>query len=371
MEEGRKNPFRAGEGRLPPCLAGREREQGILVNMLAELAGRESPERNVVLIGPRSNGKTTLLRWTEQQAEARKIDVVWRTPDKLKTPDDLATALIPPRRWRKALPEELTLGVPVAGVKWNLGGDAQTFEDLLMARCGKRPLVMLLDEAHTLEPGVACNLLNTAQVVGSRQAFLLVCAGTPRLEQTLKDADATFWDKCKTLGVGLLRRDDARRALAEPFERAGMAFEARTLEKAVRSAHGYPIFVQQLGSALWDEAANRAASAVDEEVLQVAARAFDMEKAIFYTRRTEELRHEGLLPAAEAVAKRFSQTSRNVLAYEELEDATGDPEAIARLEYLGYVWRRPGSMNRTPGVPSLMNFVHVHARNRERRPSGR
>ena len=45
--------FTPGTGATPPALTGREREQGVLTECLADLLGGTSPPHDVVLTGPR------------------------------------------------------------------------------------------------------------------------------------------------------------------------------------------------------------------------------------------------------------------------------------------------------------------------------
>jgi len=55
--------FTPGSGAIPPYLAGRSREQGVLGEQLELVASGASPPADVLLIGPRGNGKTALLGW--------------------------------------------------------------------------------------------------------------------------------------------------------------------------------------------------------------------------------------------------------------------------------------------------------------------
>ena len=54
---------------------------------------------------------------------------------------------------------------------------------------------MLLEEAHTLEEGIGCALLNAGQQVGREFPFLLVLAGTPSLRSHLNAMNAYFWNR--------------------------------------------------------------------------------------------------------------------------------------------------------------------------------
>ena len=63
---------------------------------------------------------------------------------------------------------------------------------VLRARARKNPLVLLLDEAHTLDRELGRTLLNASQVVAEELPFLLALAGTPNLETQLNRMGASF-----------------------------------------------------------------------------------------------------------------------------------------------------------------------------------
>ena len=56
--------FAPGSGAAPPVLAGREREQETLSLCLSDLLGGRAPPHDVVLVGPRGNGKAAAARPT-------------------------------------------------------------------------------------------------------------------------------------------------------------------------------------------------------------------------------------------------------------------------------------------------------------------
>ena len=60
-----KHLFTPGTGAVPPYLAGREQEQEYFRDCVEVLKGRNSVSRDLILYGPRGNGKTTLLRYLE------------------------------------------------------------------------------------------------------------------------------------------------------------------------------------------------------------------------------------------------------------------------------------------------------------------
>lgn len=228
-------------------LAGRGTEQREMRNLSHYLkAGRGAP-RDIVLSGPRGNGKTVLLRWFQREIEAAGgIDVLWRTPSDLSDLDALATSLVPPGRFKAMLPDTLPVSIAIGRLGWELGNNTGTLTDLLTVRCNHRPLVVLLDEAHTLDADVGRALLNASQSVSAVSPFLLALAGTPGLEPHLNTMSATFWNRAKQLGVGLLGGGAAAEALTRPLaaQQPPITFEPAALERVVGESQCYPYFVQ-------------------------------------------------------------------------------------------------------------------------------
>lgn len=378
------NPFVPGRGVVPPYLAGREVEQRTLKRIVAYVqAGRGAP-RDVVLCGPRGNGKTVLLRWFQREVDAldEGIEVVWRTPSDLPSVDTLATSLAPPGRFKAILPDSLSLSIGVGRVGWELGDNPGTLAELLTLRCRQRPLVVLLDEAHTLDPVVGQALLNASQSVSSQAPFLLVLAGTPGLEPQLNAMSATFWDRAEQLGIGLLDPAAAADALTRPFEdeTPPVAFEKAALASAVEGSQCYPYFLQLFGAALWDAVATGGQTTIGSAAVAQAATAFHRSRATYYHHRRNELDREGLLAVAGALAGAFE--SRETMTQAELDhaiaaagsnsDRAGRPSLAPRsaeyrdeairirdgLAAVGYVWNPPGESDLwRPGIPSLMAHI--------------
>ena len=363
------NPFAPGHGVLPPCLAGRDVEQRELTRLLAYLRGGRGAPRAAVLSGPRGNGKTVLLRWFQQEIEADgRIDAVWRTPSDLPDLDALATALVPPNRFRSLLPHNLSVSIGIGRLGWNLGGNPGTLTELLRLRCAHRPLVILLDEAHTLDVAVGRALLNTSQSTAATAPFLLVLAGTPGLGLHLDRMSATFWNRARHIGVDLLDDAAAATALERPFaeQNPAMSFDEAPLRRVLDESQRYPYFLQLWGAALWDAATQQKKTRIDETVAATAGRVFGPERSAYYEHRRDELERRDLLRAADAVADAFA--ARATLAQDELNaviagalglDST--PETVQcrdRLTMLGYVWKPPGGGDRwRPGIPSLMRYL--------------
>jgi len=374
MPTGALNPFVPGRGVLPPYLAGRETEKRRLKGILGYVeAGRGAP-RDVVLSGPRGNGKTVLLRWFQGEVEKLdgRIDVLWRTPSDLPSVDALATSLVPPGRFKSLLPDSLSLSIGIGRVGWELGDNLGTLSELLTLRCRQRPLVVLLDEAHTLDTVVGQALLNASQSVAALAPFLLVLAGTPGIAPQLNAMSATFWDRAEQIGMGLLDESATADALSRPFEAETRpaTFEAAALSRAVEASQCYPYFVQLIGAALWDVAAANGHGTIDGGVVAQAASAFEQGRGTYYHHRHSELERAGLLDVASAIARAFGNRDQMtqaevdaVIAGTRVKSGTKESqdEAIRvrdGLAAVGYVWNPPGEgLVWRPGIPSLMAHI--------------
>ena len=177
-------PFRPGHGGLPPYLAGREPEQTLFRRVMNDLRGGVPVPRSLVLYGPRGNGKTALLRWVKREVEAGGgLDVHWLVGSDIPEPAHLVGRLELGSWLRKIAPESVS--VAGVGVSLRQGDDRPPLAEALEARAKAGPLLVLLDEAHTLEPETGLWLLNAAQTAGREAPFLLVLAGPPDLTVAL------------------------------------------------------------------------------------------------------------------------------------------------------------------------------------------
>ena len=351
---------------MPPHLAGREKEQSFFRNCLADLGNRIAPAREVVLYGPRGNGKTVLLAWLREECGAYPdVEVAALAPAEIPDGRRLSERLVPKHWWDRLTPEEMN----VAGFSWRPGqADPPPLSDILSVRVRRRPLVLLCDEAHTLDIIVGRALLNASQEVGRRLPLLAVLAGTPNLEAHLNSMGASFWNRAAQLRLARLHAEGAAAALRRPFVTGGVQVVPEALDAMVEASQGYPYFVQVLGHAVWQEVA-KLPGPRREVTLPLLAAAFPAFKRTcdeYYAQRAEELRKRRLLAAGRALAAEF-ETLRTVTA-ERLErvvegvvgpDASGD--AIETLQQLGFLWRVEGRLEWEPGIPSLMDFLREHA----------
>ena len=360
------NPFVPGWGRTPPYLAGRSAEQQKLLDLFAYLRHGEGAPRGAILSGPRGNGKTALLRWFHRELDSPDgpCDVVWLTPSEIADLDQLANSLVPPSRFTALRPDTLSFSV-------GIGRLGRSLTLLLGARCRRRPLVLLLDEAHTLSLEVGQALLNAAQTVSAEAPFLLVMAGTPGLQMHLNDMSATFWSRGEKMGIGRLDPEAAAQALTRPMAAAAPAitFDDDALAHAVDESQHYPYFLQLWGAALWSAAQAAGSARINAVLTAQAANEFAVERSAYYEDRREELERRELLSLAASVARAFS--TQTTLRSHELNAAIAESAGVDevgeilqrrdQLATVGFVWKPPTAEDAwQPGIPSLMSYVSDH-----------
>ena len=373
MKAGPPRLFVPGDGAPPPALAGRSAQQAVLARCLGDLARGAAPPHNVVLVGPRGNGKTALLHWfkTACDESAPSVDVMRVTPSEIANAQGLIDAVAPRRGVAKLLLRKIGIA-SVASAQW-LPTQERNFKRALLARCRRRPLALLVDEAHTLDLDMGRMLLNASQEVRAEAPFLLGLAGTPGLAARLGAMDASFWSRLGAglLGIGRLDAEAARAALVEPLGANGVRIDAPALEAVVDDSQRYPYFIQLWGDALWqDHMATRTAGegTLTADSIAAARPKVAAWVADYYQSRYRELRAGGLVAAAVAVARLLlgqrgsanEQALDAALAAAGAEDAAGRFATLESLNRLGYVWCPPGQgapMVWNAGIPSLMRFV--------------
>ena len=365
------SPFLPGAGRQPPCLAGRADEQAVLRQQVAWLRHDQGAPGDVVLVGPRGNGKTVLLGWLSREIEAgRSLSVLEWTPDHIRTPAALAAELLPDAVWRRVTGSAESVGVAGHRVAFRKGDRPATvtsaFRDALAARCRQRPLVVLLDEAHMLDIETGRVLLNLSQELRRQAPFLLVLAGTPNLPAHLNRMGVSFWSRAEQLGIGLLTEEASRDALLEPLSEHGVAADPSVLAPVIAESQCYPFFLQLWGAALWRQLQVNGTSTLMPAHVAGARPEFDHRRVAYYETRFRELETRGLVAAAAAIAEKFASqaelpdpTLRATVAdvMPEAFDAPRLQAALDALADLGYVWRSPTARDWTPGIPSLMDYL--------------
>ncbi len=361
--------FSPGTGATPPALTGREREQAVLSRCLSALTRGKSPPYDVVLIGPRGNGKTTLLRWFEEACREAPVNVAKVVPSRVPTEGVLASRLLPPSRLGRLLPKKWGIA-SIGKAEWEAPSATDDWVDRLIHRCRRKPTAVLVDEAHTLDFKVGQILLNASQDVRQAAPFVLVLAGTPGLFAHLGKMNASFSDRLGEglLGIGLLSDAAAKEALVKPLAAQSVCIDNDALDSAIKHSQCYAYFVQLWGEALWNQRMATGETQLTAGHVEAAWPTVEKRITEYYQRRYRELEAGGLLPAAEAVAPLFQKgmdataTDRDVDAALAAIGADAATRLAAReeLNRLGFIWCPPGQLPPEAwrvGIPSLVRYV--------------
>ena len=373
------NPFRPDFGDTPPYLAGREDVQSLFRGNITEMSNGQSG-RTTVLYGPRGMGKTALLGWFKdevEKSEAKKnsIRVVWVTPHKLNSPLDLWNSLLPPPSWIKERLGKLkkaNAGIELQGVKAAVGFELaesinQEFENTLIKKNKKRPLILLLDEAHKMGTGLCYQLLNVYQIVRKETPFMLVLAGTPGLQNFLSNVGATFVERARYISLGRLDEQSSADAVSKPFQEQGTQITDDALSLIVEDSQCYPYFLQEWGSSLWMEADKENLTCITDEQVAIVKPNIEIIKQDFYNKRRDTLNKLGLQSTTIAIAKVFQDTKamtkgmiKEIITDNLSVDTLNTQSAVERLQTFidnDFIWQSQESILYEPGIPSFMTHI--------------
>ena len=362
-----RNPFRPGAGQMPPYLAGREAELALADTGLRQLAGGTAPAQGILFYGPRGNGKTVLLEHIAARAGDLGLRAERLPPGALRSEGRLVRSL----RQRARLAGGRLTGVQLGP----LGATAERAEpstdasDLFEAwiQADSAPLVVIVDEVHTVAPEVGREFLDAVQTAGSAGLpFFLIAAGTPDAPRKIRGA-GTFAERAfERLPIGRLDRAAAAQALVKPAEADGRTIAGNALELLVGESQAYPFFIQLLGSAAWEAAARAGESIINLQAAEKAVAAVRIKVERFYMDRFDEARERrvvhALKPLAELAVRRGGQLADEefeALLEEiaERESVPLDPSSLLiTLRDLGVVWEVAPDVWEM-GIPSFADHI--------------
>ena len=280
------SPFRAGFGKNPPFLAGREE----LTRAFSEAigAGQWGQERAVLIRGFRGVGKTVAINALEDIAQGRQWRVISETATDGFLNRIVSTHL--PRILNEIAPQEkarissASLS-PVGSVTVQYVDGREVLEsfrslatqvcEILEPRGGG--LLFTLDElgvesAHDMKLFAA----DFQHLVREDLEVAFVGAGLHTgIDALLKDTAITFLRRSAPAVLDLVSYEDAGQAIREPIEEAGRHIGTEALDYAIRGSQGYPFLVQLIGDIAW-----KANPTVDEITLA------DVELAFVKARRS-------------------------------------------------------------------------------------
>ncbi|MCY4214959.1 MAG: AAA family ATPase [Gammaproteobacteria bacterium] len=359
--------FAPGAGGVPKVVVGRDDMLNDF-DWRVQVLQRGGRGENIVLVGPRGNGKTVLCRKIEMMAQDRGIPALALSGGEVPTVPDLLGKLAKPSLWQRWGLEELSPSIPEPP---QVAGEAESALEEALHKCAApKGLVVTLDEAHVAAPQVARALLNAAQMVANETRLLVVVAGTPALDWRLRLWSATFSERADCRRVRGLSTDEIREGLRQPF--AQRTPEITVTEDAVTAVAedcgGYPYFLQQWGYRL-EQLQRRV---IDREAVEAVREAVMSARRAQYGRRWSEMLDAGVVGAAEALAraglaqrglplKAVQKTLREHYAALGF-DAAAARCALVELADIGYIWDESGESEAyVAAIPTLAGYTLAKA----------
>ena len=281
---------------MPDVVAGRaDVEELLALGIRAAGDGDEGGARPLLLLGPRGVGKTVLCTIVQELAGKAGMPTVTLAGASVATKSELAEVLVAPG------PLDRVRGIRAAGFGVEAHAkDAPSVEDALAARAEERGLLIVADEAHEMDAGVAHVLINSVQREGRKNVFL-VLAGTPVLDWKRRAWKTTFDERFVEKRLGPLSNAAVREAITLPLQNLeqGVAVTDEALETVERECMGFPFFVQVWGELIELSGAIR----VDQALIERVRAGFEDERDKLYRARWRRLRQSGLAAGALAVVE--------------------------------------------------------------------
>ncbi len=237
-------PLRAGSR----MFFGREDVMEFLLEQLTA-----AHRNNLVLIGPRRTGKSSLLKQLPLRLGDDFLPVYL---------DGQALALDPGLpAFLHAVATEISLALEERGWKIpapDLAAFSENptalFENIFLASVrrglGERHLLLLLDEFEELESATRRGSLDASifsflrHLIQHVENLSVIFCGTHRLEELASDYWSVLFNISLYRHIGFLSREEAMRLIQEPVAEYGMRCDDLALDKIWRVTAGHPYFLQ-------------------------------------------------------------------------------------------------------------------------------
>ena len=378
-----KKPFTPGTGTVPEHVVGRQREFDVLEDALQSIAPSEVREedglleytsmRPIVLTGPRRAGKTLLLGWMKEQAQAMGIHVArLEHAEDQKAGDALANLLDEIAGDDKAL-LKLVKDSKLASVGTDQGRSwreaAFLYEHVLEARLRQGPMVLMMDEAHHYRLDIMGFMLGVAhRMITDQYPLVMLLAGAPDLCSYMTSLETRFYTTSQDLYINLLATEESKDALIKPFTNRGIEVEPEALEMMWGMTGNYPFFVQLVGSEVWEVLPKKGNRRVDAALVEKVKEGMSDKRSDFYSLIYDEMNKGKLtsyaLQAAETIKRQEDAKAEREAIEHDLRQKNSDLDAkktraiIDDLQRLGFIWEGDEDQMEA-GIPSFFTYLQA------------
>lgn len=279
-----KNPFSPGAGSPPPELVGRDpvlEQARILLGRVKQ----KKPEKSMLLTGLRGVGKTVLLNEIKRMAdgdgyrtisiEAHEgkalgpliapylrsllydLDRIAGTGDKVKRGLSVLRSFIGAL---KLTVGDVSIRLDIDPEKGSAdSGDLEIDLPNLFVAIGEAAedrnsaVAIFIDEIQYFSKKELGALIMAMHKIQQRQLPLgLLGAGLPILPGLAGESKSYAERLFNFPDIGALSQADTAKALQEPAQEAGVAFEKKALDEVFHLTKGYPYFLQEWGYVAWN-----------------------------------------------------------------------------------------------------------------------
>lgn len=284
-----RNPFAPSAGRRPPELAGREEVIQAAQTAIQRVAlGKYA--RPTMLLGLRGTGKTVLLNEFYKIGDQHGLLV-----SKIEAPEQASLAKLIFPEMRRILRSLSTveaakhlaakglrglrnfasiLNIEVAGIGVGIEGASEPEPGLAdsgdiqfdlpelfvlvgeAARSAGKGWLLLIDEVQYLnDTDLSALIVSLHKVSQADLPIAFAGAGLPQVARLAGEAKSYAERLFTYPAIGPLERQAAKIAITRPIEAEGAQIETVAVERIVEATQGYPFFLQEWGSKVWDIAA--------------------------------------------------------------------------------------------------------------------
>jgi len=295
-----ENPFRPGAGTAPKYLAGRYEIIEEATTLLKRVK-RGNPQRSIMLYGLRGVGKTVLLNRFEEIAEeenylvqhlemsenddfkkvffgyARKALLKINKLENAKA--KLIKALGVLKAFSISLPDGPEFKIDVDSVIGEAdSGDFETdLTDIVLnigyaAQEENKFILFLIDETQYLDEKSYAALIAASHRVSQKVLpIVFICAGLPQIAALSGDAKSYAERLFHYIKIDKLTHPDSTNALINPPKELNVEFKKNASQYVIEKTEGYPYFIQEYGSHIWDNSEKSPITIADVKKSEVKA----------------------------------------------------------------------------------------------------
>ena len=276
------NPYTPGAGAMPAYLAGRD---DIIYNASKSLIALNKgyPQQSVIYYGLRGVGKTVLLNKIEESAEefgilyehieiAEKGSFVRQISNSSKKMiHHMSITESAKEVAKKALgilkafnvswnPEDNTfsagLSEPSPYISTGVLTDDLTEMFVSMGRTASKAgmdLCFFIDEIQYMKESEMEALINALHRVNQlRLPIMMFGAGLPKILKIMGEVKSYSERLFKYYQIDRLSADDAEAAIINPAKEFNVVYDSAAIYKIIQLTKGYPYFIQELCSTVWE-----------------------------------------------------------------------------------------------------------------------